>query len=79
MRYLYPTVMTVDVYDRMSRGIHNQSAREFIEAAQFRRQQVTTQLANIEARKKAARSGSSGSSRSSWGGGSSGGGRGGRW
>ena len=78
MRYLYPTVMTADTYERMNRGIVNQSASEVIQAAQLRRDEVTRQLSDINTRRIQQRSGSGGSSRS-WGGGSSGGGGGGRW
>lgn len=78
MRYLYPTVMTADTYERMNRGVLNQSASEVIQAAQVRRDEVVRQLSDIQLRKQQQRSGSSGSSRS-WGGGSSGGGGGGRW
>jgi uncharacterized membrane protein YgcG len=79
MRYLYPTVMTADTYERMNRGVVNQSASEVIQAVQARRDEVTRQLADITHRRAQQRSGSGGSSRSSWGGGSSGGGGGGRW
>jgi uncharacterized membrane protein YgcG len=70
--------MTADTYERMNRGIVNQSASEVIQAAQVRRDEVNRQLSDINLRRIQQRSGSSGS-RHSWGGGSSGGGGGGRW
>lgn len=79
MRYLYPSVMTADAYERMNRSILNESANEFIQAARDRREQVTLEISNIQRQREMQTKGSKGSSRSSWGGGSSGGGGGGRW
>eukprot|EP00602_Paraphysomonas_sp_CaronLab_P000286 CAMPEP_0185031548 /NCGR_PEP_ID=MMETSP1103-20130426/19080_1 /TAXON_ID=36769 /ORGANISM="Paraphysomonas bandaiensis, Strain Caron Lab Isolate" /LENGTH=499 /DNA_ID=CAMNT_0027567103 /DNA_START=78 /DNA_END=1577 /DNA_ORIENTATION=+ len=78
MRYLYPSVMTADVYNNMQTAVNTGSTSEFVRAAEARSQQVTRTLADIQHRREMAHRGSSGASRG-FGGGSSGGGSGGRW
>ena len=78
MRFLYPAVMTAQLYSTMQQAAQNETPEALVRAARRRTDEVSRTLADIAKRNEAARRGSSGAGRS-FGGGSSGGGRGGRW